>query len=228
MLEKLSNCIGKIIVDETPASRVRSKGCHDLDSNESGHSPVVPDPMITTNSTGIRKRLEPASPIARKRCSVCGSREVWPKKHGMCAHHYRQWYNANHRDPVKQLARVNRFFRGNPAKRLLWSCRLRARHQGCAFDLDEAWVQQRLDNGICEATGIPFALDPSQTGRGAARNFHTPSVDRIDPKQGYVKSNCRLVIWQFNLAKGPYSDRDVLLMARALVRRAFFASLSAP
>jgi hypothetical protein len=71
------------------------------------------------------------------------------------------------------------------------------------FDLDRAWVQEKLNRGMCEATGIPFNMSRQ-------RGWDTPSLDRINPKLGYVKSNTRLVLFAVNTACGDWGE-DILI-----------------
>ena len=48
------------------------------------------------------------------------------------------------------------------------------------------------------------------------RGAYSPSVDRIDNNVGYKDSNVRIVSWQYNLAKGKFSDRDLNSLAVAI------------
>jgi hypothetical protein len=57
-----------------------------------------------------------------------------------------------------------------------------------------------------------------QLGNGAdVRNKFAPSIDRLDSSKGYTTDNCRVVIYQYNVAKGIWTDSDVLVMAQALI-----------
>ncbi len=177
----------------------------------------------------IKRKLEPATSnrsghCARKGCGL----PVFQSKHGLCPHHYWQWYREHHRDREKQRAVVAQFFKENTAKKLYWTCRLNARRRGYETDLNLNWFQTRLDRGVCEVTGLPFVLTVNNPALPYHRGPHTPSIDRINPKAGYWKSNCRLVIWQFNLAKGPYSDATVHTLVEALWHRAAQVSGPAP
>lgn len=67
------------------------------------------------------------------------------------------------------------------------------------FDLTRAWVQERLDRGVCEATGIPFELDV--VGQRNAHPF-APSIDRRDFSLGYTMDNCQVVVYIHNQAVG--------------------------
>lgn len=46
-----------------------------------------------------------------------------------------------------------------------------------------------------------------------------PSLDRVDPKLGYVTTNVQVVCWSYNQAKGQWDHQDVLVLARALVSK---------
>jgi hypothetical protein len=75
-----------------------------------------------------------------------------------------------------------------------------------------SWVADKIAQGKCEVTGIPFDMSPHKP----ARSF-TPSLDRIDPKRGYHPDNVQVVCWIYNRAKGVNSAADVLTLAKALV-----------
>lgn len=98
------------------------------------------------------------------------------------------------------------------AKTLLSSARRRAAVG--EFDLDEDWFIEKLKNGVCEITGIPFDFNKPV---GTSKNPYSPSIDRIDPTKGYCKMNCRLVLWQVNLALGEMLDKDVLHILEKMV-----------
>lgn len=98
------------------------------------------------------------------------------------------------------------------AKTLLSSARRRSSLG--EFDLDEEWFIEKLKNGVCEITGIPFDFSKPT---GTSKNPYSPSIDRIDPSKGYCKRNCRVVLWQVNLALGEMLDKDVLHILEKLV-----------
>ena len=97
------------------------------------------------------------------------------------------------------------------AERKLRSSMLRAQAIGCAFDLDAAWIAERLLAGKCEVTGIEFIS-------GTLRDPWHPTIDRKDPVLGYTKDNCQMVVWLYNRAKGAGNADDVLKMAKALAK----------
>ena len=110
------------------------------------------------------------------------------------------------RDSENQASR--NWSQANPAKKMLAT--VRQRDPSCT--LTEAWIQERLDDGICEVTGI-YLSSPLEKGPFA------PSIDRIDSSKGYKPWNCRVVCLTYNYAKHTWGDEDVLTMAQAFVRR---------
>lgn len=78
--------------------------------------------------------------------------------------------------------------------------------KGQESDMDLDFIIERLENGKCEVTGIPFNFENTF---GTMKNPLAPSIDRINGNIGYLKSNTRLVIWQYNLMKGELTDEQV-------------------
>jgi hypothetical protein len=71
------------------------------------------------------------------------------------------------------------------------------------------WIVERLEKGICEATGDKLTTQTKQP--------NTASLDRIDPNNpDYTPENSRIVTWQFNNMKGAYSDEEFLRVAKQL------------
>jgi hypothetical protein len=93
------------------------------------------------------------------------------------------------------------------------AAKLRARKRGLDFDLTMADLGTPTH---CAATGIEF--DMSCSFRQG--NIFVPSLDRIDPKLGYVRGNVRFVCHGYNLAKHTGSDANVVKLARAIVAMA--------
>lgn len=82
--------------------------------------------------------------------------------------------------------------------------------------LTPEWIVERLERGVCEATGIPFQLNLSE--------FHgahplAPSLDRITAGGDYSPDNTQLVIWAFNAAKQEWGIGVVIAMAKGLLRQ---------
>tara|TARA_Y100001980_G_C14516232_1_gene291543 strand:+ start:38 stop:1360 length:1323 start_codon:yes stop_codon:yes gene_type:complete len=95
----------------------------------------------------------------------------------------------------------------------------KCKRKGIKFDLDKEWLLEKYEKGKCEKTGIKFVTSvlDEQIIHGSSKryiNIYTPAIDRINPKEGYVKKNCRLVITLFNTFKGPWKDEDVKIWAK--------------
>lgn len=68
--------------------------------------------------------------------------------------------------------------------------------------------------GECQKTKIKFDLAPHPDHR--VHPF-APSIDRINPKKGYVKGNIQVVVWAYNSARNQWGDDVLLTLARAIV-----------
>lgn len=93
--------------------------------------------------------------------------------------------------------------------RLLNKARARAKQRGIICTLTHKWILERLEQGKCSVTGLPFKL-------GTKRGPWTPSIDRIDLTDGYTLENSQVVVWLYNAAKGDCTHEDVLVLAQAL------------
>ena len=74
----------------------------------------------------------------------------------------------------------------------------KAKRLGVPFNLDEEYLLKLLHDskGKCKRTGCPFATMSFEENRQTWL-----SIDRIDPKGGYVKGNIDLVIIGYNMGK---------------------------
>ena len=97
------------------------------------------------------------------------------------------------------------------------SAKYRAKLKILEFDLTREWVLGKLENCVCEVTGLTVKL-PDGSGKSGPPCF-SPSLDRINPKKGYTMNITRLVTLSYNAAKNDGSDEDVLIMARALIKK---------
>jgi hypothetical protein len=88
------------------------------------------------------------------------------------------------------------------AQCMIATVRTRCKRKGIEFGLDSyvAEIQARVDKGRCELTGYPFSLEPGKP-------FNTPSIDRIDPSNGYIYDNIRIVLHLVNCAMGDWGER---------------------
>lgn len=104
----------------------------------------------------------------------------------------------------------------NRAKYLVAECRRRCAKKGWAFDLDQhiGEIQARIDAGRCELTGYPLHLKPRK-----GRHFDTPSIDRINPQDGYVYDNIRVTCLAANVMLGDWGEEKALAVVRSWMER---------
>lgn len=112
---------------------------------------------------------------------------------------------------------VAKYRRGQCSPRVrsirLWnSAKSRARKSGLEVSITTDWVEERIQRGVCEVSGLPFVLT-------ADRSPFAPSLDRIDNTKGYTEDNTQVVVWMYNAAKHVFTANDVLTLAEALCTR---------
>lgn len=98
------------------------------------------------------------------------------------------------------------------------SARGRAGKTAKEFRDVEEWALQRMidQDGRCEVSNWPFSLE--KHGSGQAPYPYKPSLDRIDPQQGYVVGNLRLVCWCVNTAMNTWGVDVYLDVAESALR----------
>lgn len=118
-----------------------------------------------------------------------------------CCRSYQQELQKDQtfRDRVNEKHRERRLM--NRGHALVKAAGRRSARVGIPFDLDGhiADIQDRIDAGFCELTGIPFNL-------AGGRTFDSPSIDRIIPSEGYVYSNVRIICDGMNTALGNWGE----------------------
>ena len=88
-----------------------------------------------------------------------------------------------------------------------------AANQRDECSLSVEWVEQRILAG-CALSGLPFDLSvPKQ------QSPYAPSIDKINPTEGYTEANSRLILWSLNAFKGSNTDADMLRIASALLTK---------
>lgn len=115
----------------------------------------------------------------------------------------REWRKAH---PGVEAQYQSKYRRVHRAKNLIRHAKRRSEIAGLPFDLDlhTEEIQARIDAGRCEITGLPLRIENG-------RAWDSPSIDRIDPKKGYVYSNIRIVCHAMNCALGDWGE-DILRM----------------
>lgn len=134
------------------------------------------------------------------RCLDCHrerARLNYAKRMARSVDYHKKYYSV----PIKRAAMMHN------------SIKARSKLCGIEFTLPKSWFLDRIQMP-CQVTGLNFSFDTSI----GSRNMLGPSVDRINPDEGYIPGNCQMVILSYNLAKNTGSHADVLRMAKALTR----------
>ncbi|KAA0686014.1 hypothetical protein DTW90_34575 [Neorhizobium sp. P12A] len=141
---------------------------------------------------------------------------------------------TDRRDPIANRARVKAWQAANPEKRKalykkiyegmrtdisrwaasnLRTSRAYCRKRGIPCEITGADVASLFDQqqGKCALTGRPMVFG----SKGQQRD--SLSIDRIDAEQGYIIGNVRLVTYQANMARGMFSDDELVSFCRAVL-----------
>lgn len=102
--------------------------------------------------------------------------------------------NANYREANKNLltAKLNTAYRRSQDSFI--QARRRAKAKGLAFDIDHATVLALFESQeYCPLLGVKLNVDGGL--------YHSPSLDRIVPKLGYVPGNIQVISFKANSSK---------------------------
>ena len=108
-------------------------------------------------------------------------------------------------------AKARQYRANNRAQHLAYEVQSRSRKLGLPCDIDKEWVEERLHSGVCEMTGLRFD--------SAKRSAQSPSIDRIDPRVGYTKQNCRMIVWALNRAMSNYGEDFLIAMVKLVIAK---------
>lgn len=230
--------------DHAPVNRsVRRASRKEAQMNAiSGQSGIaLSSPVAPGSSSRSKSPAASSSAPAMKRCSVCCAEKPlsqFRRYSGRTPDGYRPLCKVCQRDYEKdwrsrsgEKLRKARWIRSPQAKEysrrhraekraayLIAECRRRCARRGVPFDLDVQQIQARIDVGRCEVTG--YALDVSPLTERYQHRPNSPSLDRINPKKGYVMSNVRVVCLAVNTALGNWGEAAFLPILKAWAEKA--------
>lgn len=91
----------------------------------------------------------------------------------------------------------------------------RAKKRNIEYSLDAEWLREKIDKGVCELSGIEFQIKPTDTFRA---NPFSPSIDKINPKGGYTKENCRVICFCVNMAMSDWGEETLFYMCEMIIK----------
>lgn len=129
-------------------------------------------------------------------------------------------YEKSLRLQRKASASYQKVMRQDPvfrAKILLRAAINRSKKSGGKVTITLDSVIQKLKDGKCELTGLPFDLSPPN---GTQKNPFAPSLDKIDSKnKNYEHGNVRVVLQSVNMALSEYGLDHLILITDALKKK---------
>ena len=99
-------------------------------------------------------------------------------------------------------------------KHCLYSARSRAKKLKLEFNLTYEYIKYLYETqkGLCAISGIPMT---KEYGSGILDT--NISVDKIDPKKGYVIGNIQLVCWAVNRMKGTMNLEQLIFFCQNVI-----------
>lgn len=159
-----------------------------------------------------------------KQCKGCDqilpvelfSRKSNPNKCKHCLNVYnRDYYNTNYDRHLHRSRRYRSTTQGR-VKLIMAQIRARTKKLGLPITLQESVIAEKIEAGVCEASGLPLNLDDV---RAHWDNPLGPSLDRIESGEGYTDKNVQLVCNMYNRGKNKHPEIDFIAMCVAVAER---------
>jgi hypothetical protein len=104
--------------------------------------------------------------------------------------------NTNERER-KEYKDISTYY----VKCMWWRAKKRSEKNGVEFNI----LKEDIDiPDVCPVFGFKF-----EVGKGKGPSDKSPSLDRIDPKKGYVKGNIQVISFKANKMKNDCSVDDI-------------------
>lgn len=123
----------------------------------------------------------------------------------------REFYQSN-REAILAKSKKQRTGKEGYLKTMLRSAKSRAKENNLEFDIDLQYLQS-VATDHCPVDGLPFDWN-RQLEADKSLPFATPSLDRINSSQGYVKGNVKIIGWKWNAKKSNMNLDDLLLLVK--------------
>lgn len=106
------------------------------------------------------------------------------------------------------------------ASLLMTSVLSRCRKGSLPLEITTDWIEEILQKGICQVSGLPFDLGRHPSTR---RNPFGPSIDQIVAGKGYTLENSRVVLTAINLALCEWGVDTYVQIAQEVLRAQGFS-----
>ena len=109
-------------------------------------------------------------------------------------------------------------YRLNPYRQIHYSAKKRALKKGVPFELTRDDLKEMYENmpSVCPVLGIK--IEHSEIGLTKFQSNNSPSLDKIDPKKGYIKGNVMIISALANRIKTDASAKDIKKVYDFLVK----------
>lgn len=126
-----------------------------------------------------------------------------------------------YRDQYLERAKLYRSTVQGRGNHLLSSARQRAKTKGIGYTLSVEWFLTQAENQdyCCALTGLALDFDGKNTSEQRQYNPLAPSLDRIDPAQGYTPENTRLVCTAINIGLNGFGEDMYRQVAEAYLAK---------
>ena len=95
---------------------------------------------------------------------------------------------------ICEAQRMEENYKLNPIPQMLSNAKIRARQKGVTFSIKTKDIKAAWPKGnICPIFKINFEMGYSKDRARKKQKAHSPSLDRIDPKKGYVPGNIAVI-----------------------------------
>jgi hypothetical protein len=119
-------------------------------------------------------------------------------------HNNRYMREYRHRNAAKIRAANREWRKNNPHYRIWSTVKERAKKHGMEFNLEMCDV---VIPAVCPILGIPLVI---AVGR---MSDSSPSIDRIDNSEGYVKGNIQIISMKANRIKNDATPEELMKIA---------------
>lgn len=121
--------------------------------------------------------------------------------------YFRSWYIKNHeREKEKRREYSLKQSRENPISRMFQGAKQRAKDKGLEFSISK---QDIFIPSICPILKVPFRFGTE----------YAASLDRINPKQGYIKGNVWVISRKANLMKNNATSQELKEFAHWVINQ---------